>query len=111
MLHDGGEALRGRERQRAIEQRAQNGKDGGIGADADGEREDRHGREAGALSELAQRVAEVGHRRDYSTRKAASGSSRAALRAGTSAATTAHAVNTTSAVPIAIGSAGCTSYN
>ena len=61
MLHDGGEALRGRERQRAIEQRAQNGKDGGIGADADGEREDRHGREAGALSELAERVAEVVH--------------------------------------------------
>src|SRR6266513_2546815 len=62
MLHDGGEALRGRERQRAIEQRAQNGEDGGVGADADGEREDRHRGEAGALGELAQREAEVVHR-------------------------------------------------
>src|SRR2546430_4443437 len=106
MLDDQREAVRLRERQGTVEEGVDDGKDGGIGADADRQREDGNRGEAGALAQRARGVAEVSEHRvgHYSTRKAASGSSRAALRAGRSAATIAHAVNTTSAVPIAIGS-------
>src|SRR5207302_8287824 len=113
MLDDQREAVRLRERQGTVEQGVDDREDGGIGADADREREDGDGGEPGAPAQRAHGIAEVSEHRvyHYSTRKAASASNRAARRAGMSAATIAHAVNTTSAVPIAIGSAGCTSCN
>src|SRR6266513_5364878 len=59
MLDDQREALRLRERQGTVEQGVDDREDGGIGADADRQREDGHGREPGVAGELAERVAEV----------------------------------------------------
>ena len=48
------------ERQRAKQDAAHDAEDGGVGADAEGEREDDGEREAGRAPERAQGVAEVG---------------------------------------------------
>src|SRR2546430_9557696 len=61
MLDDRGGAIRLRERQGTVEQGVDDREDGGSGADAERERKHRHRREAGALGELAERVAEVTH--------------------------------------------------
>ena len=45
--------------QRAQQDRVDDAKDGGVGADAEGERDDRHGREAGVLRQHAQAVSHV----------------------------------------------------
>jgi len=59
MFDDQREAVWLGERQGTVEQGVDDREDGGIGADADREREDSHGGEPGAAGELAERVAEV----------------------------------------------------
>src|SRR5438309_7176098 len=59
MLDEQREALRLRERQGTVEQGVDDREDGGIGADADREREDGDGGEPAAAGELAERRAEV----------------------------------------------------
>ena len=59
MLDDQREAVRLRERQGTVEQGVDDGKDGGIGADADRQREDGGGRERRRRDECADRVAKI----------------------------------------------------